>query len=117
MVELWKDVVGYEGLYRISNFGNVYSCRRKKLLHPATSYSDGYALVLLYKDGVNKMKGVHRLVAEAFIPNPNNLPIVDHIDGNKHNNHVLNLEWVTQKENVRRCIEKGQFSKMKNRNK
>lgn len=116
-MEVWKDVVGYEGLYQVSNIGNVYSCRQMKSLHPANSYSNGYSLVLLYKDGTRKMKGVHRLVAEAFIPNPNNLPIVDHKDGNKRNNCISNLEWVTQKENVRRCIEKGQFSKMKNRNK
>ena len=67
----------------------------------------------LYKDGKVKQFCVHKLVAMAFIPNPNNFTVVDHLDGNKRNNCVENLEWVTQKENVHRCIAKGQFSKMK----
>lgn len=116
MIEVWKDVKGHEGLYQVSNCGNVYSYRYKKQMHLSVSYSNSYALVNLYKNGKQKTKGVHRLVAEAFIPNPNDLPIVNHIDGVKTNNHVTNLEWCTQKENVQHCIAMGQFSKMKYKN-
>lgn len=115
MFETWKDVSGYEGLYRISNSGKVYSCRRNKEMRPADS--NGYFIVCLCKNSNYKVKSVHRLVAEAFIPNTNNFNVVNHIDGNKKNNRVDNLEWCTQKQNVRHCISMGQFSKMKYRNK
>lgn len=105
--EIWKDIAGFEGIYQISNFGRVKSLGRysiqkhwvtEKLLnsHPNNS---GYLDVSLYDNGKRIHKKIHRLVAEAFIPNPNNLPEVDHIDTNKYNNHVSNLRWCTSSEN------------------
>lgn len=102
MSEIWKDVAGYEGRYSVSNQGRVYSHVTKKLLQSgATGWSNGgYYCVGLRKDGQTKMKYIHRLVAEAFIPNPGNKPEVNHIDHNNHNNRADNLEWVTHTENV-----------------
>lgn len=71
------------------------------MVEHSTRYSKGYEIVDLYKNGKRKTVRVHRLVAEAFIPNNDNKPEVNHIDGNKHNNNVDNLEWVTKKENCR----------------
>ena len=97
MEEIWKDVKGYEGLYKISNFGRVWSIRRKLFLKPVDK---PYLRVRLYSiDGTNKMFSVHRLVAEAFIPNPDNLPCINHKDENKMNNCIDNLEWCTAKYN------------------
>ena len=97
MIEIWKDIKGYEGVYQVSNLGNV---RRVKLLK---QYSDeskgGYNVVNLCKDGNAKMKRVHRLVAEAFIPNPENKPCIDHINTDRTDNRVENLKWVTKQEN------------------
>ena len=108
--EIWKDIEGYEGLYQISNFGNVksldntviYSNRRirkhkSKLLK--FGICRGYCIVNLYKNKRSSSSKVHRLVAQAFIPNPENKPTVNHKDGNKQNNCVDNLEWATIKEN------------------
>ena len=110
--EVWKDVEGYEGLYQISNFGNVKSLARivhsekrsdykiKEKILKQSDTTTGYKKVELHK-GNEKRKSfkVHRLVAQAFIPNPENKLEVNHIDGNKHNNNVNNLEWVTSSEN------------------
>lgn len=95
----WKDVPGYEGLYQVSNFGEVrslfYRGRKKiQLLKPAQD-KKGYLHVNLYKDKKAHMAQIHRLVAMAFIPNPNNFPVVNHIDWNTQNNRVDNLEWCT----------------------
>ena len=95
--EVWKDVVGYEGLYKVSNCGRVWSCRRNKLRKQ--QITKGYKMVNLKVDGKSKVFSVHRLVALAFIENPNNKREVNHIDENKTNNHISNLEWVTSKEN------------------
>ena len=97
--EIYKDIKGYEGEYMVSNRGNVYSCKRNIILKPAIA--KGYLRVGLYKDGVRKYFLVHRLVAEAFIPNPKNLPVINHLDEDKTNNDVSNLEWTTSKENTR----------------
>ena len=98
-MEIWKDIKDYEGLYQISNYGRVKSLgnsqkRKEKILKPEYSNKD-YACVHLRKDGKNKKYRIHRLVAEAFMPNPDNLPCVNHKDENKLNNKVENLEWCT----------------------
>ena len=106
--EIWKDVVGYEGLYKVSNEGNVYSVRRVNsagircggLMLKLTQHKSGYIQVCLRKNGVMKTKKVHRLVAKAFIPNPNHYLEVNHRDENKSNNNVKNLEWCTREYNM-----------------
>ena len=111
MEEIWKDIKGYEGYYQVSNLGRVKSLSRKqrnwrcefvtkeKILNP---YYDthGYRVVSLRKNNTNKKISVHRLVGKAFIPNTENKPEINHIDGNKENNVVTNLEWVTYSENL-----------------
>ena len=100
MEEIWKDVVGYEGLYEVSNFGNVRSLfRYKKQLRWDVAHNR-YATVQLFKNKIGKRLLVHRLVAEVFLPNPGNLPVVNHKDENKLNNNVDNLEWCTQGYNL-----------------
>lgn len=108
MKEIWKDISGWEGKYQVSNFGRVKSVARtitrngnkvrvfEKILKTNLSY--GYPRVSL-GDNPRKAIRIHRLVAEAFIPNPNNLPDVNHIDGVRDNNRVDNLEWVTKLDN------------------
>ena len=96
-MEIFKEINGYEGYYLISNQGDVKSVKRNKILKCAIVC--GYKCVNLYANGKNKMHKVHRLVAEAFIPNPNNLPQVNHKDENKLNNCVENLEWCDSKYN------------------
>ena len=94
----WLSIKSFEGLYEVSNKGNV---RNAKTLKSLCIYKDdlGYMRVDLYKDGKRTYKKVHRLVAEAFIPNPENKPEVDHINTDKSDNRVENLRWVTRKEN------------------
>lgn len=98
MKEEWRDIIGYEGLYQVSSLGRVKSLRKNIIMKFITR--SGYYNLVLRKNGQRKSKQVHRLVAEAFIPNPDNLPIVNHIDYNRKNNKVENLEWCTQKQNV-----------------
>ena len=89
----WRDVVGYEGLYEVSNYGDVRNVRTGRILPGST---DGeYERVKLSKDHEQHRYGKHRLVAQAFIPNPNNYPIINHKDENKSNNKYDNLEWCT----------------------
>ena len=97
-MEEWKNVIGYEGLYEVSNKGNVRNVRRNKLLRLSkTKY--GYIQVGLSKNGIRTMFQVHRLVAQAFIENSDNLPQVNHKDEDKTNNNVTNLEWCDAKYN------------------
>ena len=97
--EVWKDVKGYEGLYEVSTMGRVKSLRSGKILKPAKN-KNGYLRVDLYKDGKQKHFLVHRLVAEAFLGNPDNKPCVNHLSEVKTSNHYSNLEFCTQKENL-----------------
>ena len=107
-----KDVVGYEGLYAVTSCGKVWSYRRKKFLKPWYN-NNGYLLVNLFKDRERKIYLIHRLVAEAYIPNPDNLPQINHRDENKTNNCLQNLEWCDAKYNTNygTCITKRSNSK------
>lgn len=104
-IEIWKDIKDYEGLYQVSNYGRVKSLGNGKT-HKTTrimkinKQKNGYCRVILTKDGVEKNKSVHRLVATAFLENPENLPCVNHKDENPSNNNVSNLEFCDQKYNI-----------------
>lgn len=107
MKEIWKDIEGYEGFYQISNLGRVKSlggwcgtAKRKEKIRSTSLTHDGYVKVRLIHQGKDKTMRVHRLVAEAFIANPKNKDTVNHIDGNKQNNMVSNLEWVDRTEQM-----------------
>jgi hypothetical protein len=113
MKEIWKDVVGYEGKYQISNLGRIKSLKGTQKIKKSTINNRGYRLTLLgYKP--RKSFYIHRLVAQAFIPNPNNYPQVNHIDGNKLNNCVDNLEWCSQLDNIRHAYRNGLIPISKN---
>lgn len=102
MKEIWKSVIGWENLYEVSNFGNIRTLHYKKpyLMHPVID-AKGYRRVSFVMPNSKQYKryAVHRLVAEAFIPNPDNLPQINHKDEDRTNNHVDNLEWCTNKYN------------------
>lgn len=93
-----KDIAGYEGLYAITPYGEVWSYKRKRFLKPSTN-TGGYFQVLLYKDGKRYCRFVHRLTAEAYLDNPENLPQVNHKDEVKTHNWISNLEWANAKYN------------------
>lgn len=98
-MEEWKDIEGYEGLYQVSNQGRVKNVMRDKL-RASHNNGCGYLMILLCKDGKKKPFYVHRLVAQEFIPNPDNLPEVNHKDECKTNNVVENLEWCSSRYNM-----------------
>lgn len=117
--EVWKDVVGYEGLYAVSNKGRIKSLKRT-VHHPINGKSnlserlrttnpskDGYCHISLNKESIISSLTVHRIVAKAFIPNPQNKPQINHINGVRNDNRVENLEWVTGSENVRHAFKNG----------
>lgn len=127
-MEVWKDIKGYEGLYQVSNLGRVRSLPRgegyskrnhihylKPDINPHNKgeYETFYERVTLCKEGKTKRFLVHRLVAQAFIPNPDNKPHINHIDCDGTHNWVENLEWVTHSENMLWCYKLGRCSNQK----
>jgi hypothetical protein len=127
-MEIWKDIIGYEGLYQISNIGRVKSLNRivirkngyslpvKERIIAFHKHRDGYNMVRLWNNK-SKLCTIHRLVAQSFLDNPNNYPNVHHCDNDPSNNSVDNLEWVTQAKNIQYASKYGrmrnQHSKMK----
>lgn len=112
--EIWADISGWEGKYKVSNYGRVQSIERKDPLdHPVLGRylqlenASGYRRVSFCEEGIVTRYLVHRLVATAFIPNPENKPCVNHKDGDRSNNHVWNLEWATHSENSQHAIDTG----------
>lgn len=100
-----KDIKGYEGLYAVTSCGKVWSYKNKKFLKPADD-GHGYQIITLCKDGNYKNKRIYRLVAEAYLPNPNNLPEVDHIIpiSKGGGNNVQNLQWLTKRDNIKKAV-------------
>lgn len=113
--EEWRAVPGYEGFYEISNLGRIRNYK-KHILSP-NIVTNGYSMITLCKNKIHNRCLIHRLVAQAFIPNPNNYPTINHIDENKSNNCVNNLEWCTRSYNSRygnrakKFVEHTDFSK------
>ena len=125
-MEQWKDIKGYEGLYQVSNYGRVKSLPKKRItgtgfyiqkerIMSLQIKTKRYYGVVLTKDGTHKNFLVHRLVADAFIENPNNYEEVNHIDCNKLNNKVENLEWCTAEANLEHAFKNGLLTKTKGR--
>lgn len=114
-MEIWKDIPGYEGYYQSSNTGRIRRYGVKNIIKPMVT-RDGYNRLSLSKKGVIKNKFVHRLVAETFIDNIENKPFINHIDGDKQNNSVNNLEWVTSNENTLHSYRLGLQSKQGEKN-
>lgn len=114
-MEIWKDIDGYEGIYQISTVGRVKRLERKarsgrkvsERIKKSVNDSNGYKNVTLSKDGINKQVLVHRLVAQAFIPNTNNKETVNHKNGIKDDNRLENLEWSTYSENLKHAVREG----------
>lgn len=95
-MEVWKPIVDFE-TYEVSNIGNIRNIKTGRILK--SKNREGYRAIIISRNHTPKTFNIHRLVAQAFIPNPNNYPVVNHIDGNRSNNEVSNLEWCTIKEN------------------
>ena len=113
MEEIWKDVVGYEGLYEVSNLGRIKRSKNNTIRKQFNNFSN-YRKISL-RNSKQKMYFVHRLVAQAFIPNPENKPFINHIDSCRSNNIISNLEWCTQKENMQHAVSKGRIHPLGNK--
>ena len=100
-----KDIKGYESIYLVTKEGKVWSNRSQRFI--GSDVKNAYSIVDLRKGGRQNIRAIHRLVAEAFIPNPDNLREVNHKDGNKHNNHIDNLEWVSSSQNTKHGWDNG----------
>ena len=98
------NIPEYEGLYKIDLQGNVWSCKYERMMKPRIN-NMGYACIQLYKDKQCRSQFIHRLLAKAFIPNPDSLPQINHIDGNPLNNQINNLEWCTQSYNAKHAYD------------
>ena len=110
--EIWKDIKGYDGKYQISNKGNIKNVKRNKLLK--IQFNKNYKCIhLVGMDGKIKNYTIHRLMAQSFIPNPDNLPCVNHKDENKLNNSLDNLEWCTEKYNCNYGTRNERFTETK----
>jgi hypothetical protein len=110
----WRDVVGFEAYFKVSSCGQVFSKRSNKILKQWLR-KNGYMTVAVRIGGRNGQSycfKIHRLVAEAFIPNLENKPMVNHIDNNRSNNHISNIEWCTAKENAQHCVKSGNHPRL-----
>ena len=99
-MERWKDRPDYEGLYQVSNLGNIKSLIKNKILKPYINKKNGYSYIGLHKNKKIKVIRIHRLVAIVFMPNPNNFPVINHKNKIRTDNNIDNLEWCSQKYNV-----------------
>ncbi len=106
MIKIMKPIKDYEGLYSITEYGEIWSNHRN-IYRKHNIIQTGYHQVRLCKNGIIKSYYIAKLVAKAFIPNPENKTQVNHIDGNKDNNHASNLEWMTPRENVQHAVKLG----------
>lgn len=108
MIEEWRDIQGYEGIYKVSSLGRVKKyVKQEWVIRKSVVTKSGYSSIELRKGVDRRIFRTHRLVALAFIPNPENKREVNHIDGDKSNNCLVNLEWVTREENMKHAGEKG----------
>jgi hypothetical protein len=120
-IEIWKDVIGYEGLYQVSNLGNVkrissFRGVNKKYLNGYNlipiDNGKGYLRIKLTKNNKSKRIMLHRIIAEAFIENKHNKPFINHINSDRKDNSIENLEWCTQSENVKHAVKVGRWNQV-----
>ena len=115
IAEEWRPIKGYEGLYEVSNLGRVKALNYYRIdnehIMQISKNNNGYLHTALFRDNKREDKLVHRIVAEAFIPNPDNKPFVDHINTDKTDNRVENLRWVTHFENMNNPITRKKMGK------